>query len=51
MISEQVADIITTWDTDDVLSSDEEDAVPQLLPSNLPATSSANIGRETSDEN
>ena len=52
-MSDQVADIITkcTWDTDDELSSDEEDVVPQLLPSNSPAASFAIIGRESSDEN
>ena len=50
-MSDQIADIITTWDTDDELSSDEEDAVPQLLSFNLPAASSAIIGRKSSDEN
>ena len=49
-MSDQVADIITTWDTDDELSSDEEDAVPELLPSNSPAASLATIGRESIDE-
>ena len=50
-MSDQVADIITTWDTDDELSSDEKDAVLQLLPSNSPAASLATIGRESSDQN
>ena len=50
MTSDQVADIITTWDTDDELSSDEENAVPELLPSNSPAASSAVIGSQSSDE-
>ena len=49
-MSDQVADITTALDTDE-LSSDEEDAVPQLLPFNSLAASSAIIGRKSSDEN
>ena len=50
-MSDQVADMITTWDTDnDKMSSDEEDAVLQLLSSSSPAASSAFIGRESSDK-
>ena len=45
-MSDQVSDIITTLETDDELSSDEEDAVLQLLPFNSPAESLAIIGRE-----
>ena len=48
--SDEVVDIITTWDTDDDLSSDEENAIPQLLSSVLSAASSTIINRKSSDE-
>ena len=51
MISEEVADIIISWDTDDELSSDEEETVSRLLPSVSPAASSAITDSESSDEN
>ena len=51
MMSDQVADIITTWVTDEELLSDEEDAVPQLVCSTSPAANLAIISRESGDEN
>ena len=50
IISNEVVNIITTWDTDDDLSSHEEDAIPQLLSSVSSAASSTIIDRERSDE-
>ena len=47
---DEVFDIITTWDTDDDLSSDKEDVIPQLLSSVLSSASSTIIDRESSDE-
>ena len=48
--SNEVVNIITTCDTDDDLSSHEEDAIPQLLSSVSSAASSTIIDRESSDE-
>lgn len=50
MISLQVADIITTWDTDDKLSSNKEETVLRLLPSISPAPTLAIIYSESIDE-
>ena len=41
MRSDQVGDILTTWNTDDELSSDEEDAISQSL--SIPAGVSSAI--------
>ena len=48
--SDKVVDIIATWDTNDNLSSDEEDAIPQLLSSVSYAASSTIIDRKSSNE-
>ena len=48
--SDEVVDIITIWDTNDDLSSDEEDAIPQLLSSVSSAASSTIIDRKGSNE-
>ena len=51
MRSDEVMNIITTWDIDDELSSDEEIVVTQLSSSTSPGASSTFIARESSDEN
>lgn len=51
MISEQVADIITTWGIGEELWGDKEEPVSWLFPSILSATSSEIIDSEDSDEN
>ena len=48
--SNELVNIITTCDTDDDLSSHEEDAIPQLLSSISSAASSTIIDRESSGE-